>query len=280
MPNGDLEGRVAGAEQEEKPEPSWLESPGEEFGDAGRVALNSSVIASMVALPYFLLGWAPSLTAAAIPLNTILTKDELKLEDVAKSSVVGGATATSAYIGVNIINQIPSAFGIEGLLGAAAVAGLGFTVFNPVLNALFYGLEAATTGKNIYGHVKENFVKSLKDTWLLNALTASAMGVAYLFPAYSSLLYVYFAASAIVYPFFLRPDAKFKIERVLYPIKYCVNKFAELGSGTISLASKSYHGFAKGAYDFGAGLYNLFTKTAEAVAPAAPAQEAALPQAA
>src|SRR3989338_6810083 len=250
--------------KEEKPKQTILESVIAETSQAGKGLINSAIGTAAIGASTALFGLDGLVTAASFPYGGMIEKrlmvekDESKKQFTSKNfrdeSIVGALLTPPIWFGVETVKQIPKAFGLENvvtnILGYSVpvspfvVGGLFAGVLAPAITALYYPLDYLIKNKTFKGigkDFKDNYLKGLKRTIPLSAITSAVVGTAYALPYVAPYLFPALAVANVLYRIFLSKE-KLNYAKLLNPFTY-LPKFANpfyVASGAASAAGRVY----------------------------------------
>jgi len=277
--------------KEEKPKTTTLDSVIAETNRAGKGLINSAIGTAAIGASTALFGLDGLVTALSFPYGGMVEKrlmqgDESKKQFTSKNfrdeSIVGMLLTPPIWFGVEAVKQIPKAFGLENvvtnILGYSVqvspfiVGGLFLGALNPAITALYYPLDYLIKNKTFKGigkDFKDNYLKGLKRTIPLAAITSTIVGTAYALPYVAPYLFPALAAANILYRIFLSKE-NLNYWKLLNPFTY-LPKFANpfyVASGAASAAGRVYGSITTAVSDFGSAVRDLFKKTAPEPKPA------------
>ena len=277
--------------KEEKPKQTILESVIAETSQAGKGLINSAIGTAAIGASTALFGLDGLVTAASFPYGGMIEKrlmvekDESKKQFTSKNfrdeSIVGALLTPPIWFGVETVKQIPKAFGLENvvtnILGYSVpvspfvVGGLFAGVLAPAITALYYPLDYLIKNKTFRGigkDFKDNYLKGLKRTIPLSAITSAVVGTAYALPYVAPYLFPALAVANVLYRLFLSKE-KLNYAKLLNALTY-IPKFTNpfyLASGIASPAGKVYRSVTTATYDFGSAVRDWFRKTTSLPTP-------------
>ena len=276
--------------KEEKPKATTLDSVISETNQAGKGLINSAIGTAAIGASTALFGLDGLVTALSFPYGGMVEKrlmqgDESKKQFTSKNfrdeSIVGMLLTPPIWFGVEAVKQIPKAFGLENvvtnILGYSVqvspfiVGGLFLGALNPAITALYYPLDYLIKNKTFKGigkDFKDNYLKGLKRTIPLSAITSAVVGTAYALPYVAPYLFPALAVANVLYRLFLSKE-KLNYAKLLNPLTY-IPKFTNpfyLASGIASPAGKVYRSVTTATYDFGSAVRDWFRKTTSLPTP-------------
>lgn len=287
MADETLEQRVDNAAQPEKkeePKISGLQNMFNETSDALRFIGNTAITAGAIGAATYFYNIGGLITAGAFTAARKIGNDlrgiETKIKDLRDASIIGAGFTPALYTGVEIFKQIPKVFGLDRIVtniasysvpwvSSLAATGLTFAILNPLLTALYHPWSYIVTNKKISGVVKDfkdNYIKSLKNTWDVNAFLSIATGVAYATALPTLYLLLVYALGTIWYALKLsKGEGKTEYKRlfstVVEPFKYPFRLIEGTGY-FFKRVTTSW------AYSFGDGLRKLLTPKSAPTGPA------------
>ena len=252
--------------------------------------VNPLIAAGAIGASYRLFGRDGLILALSFPLGRSLFeyakadgKGKLTSGDVRDESISGAVFTGLTKYGVGAVNQVPKAFGLEGMVtdilgysvstGALAVGAATGLVLNPLLNAVYYPLQYLIQNKTFKGmgqDFKKNYVSSLIRTAPLSAITSVAVGLAYTMPAFVPFLFPYFALSGIAYRVLMSPEKINYLKLAFAPIILPIYGAYYLASGAVGASVSTVKGLASLVYNIFRGAHETglaFGRTAPAAQP-------------
>lgn len=286
--------------KEEKKAPSRWESGWKEIKEGAYAATNSAIATGANYLSWLRHGLDGLILTSSFPIGAAIHKylrkdgkGELTTKTIRDESLAALIFTELAKYGVAATMAVPAAYGLEGVTdilgasvstGALAVAGTTFFVLNPLLNLVYKPIQHLIHKKTFTGmwtDIKTDYLKSLKRTWWLNALTAGVMAGVKSGTLSGGLLFPYFAASGLAYRILMSPepiDYKKLVKALGYTLLSPVYVPYKILQGTVSFAKPVYRsvkGTSQAAYAIGSTFYEKIKgffssaakKASEAVQP-------------